>query len=307
MSGSPAMLEEALARADAARAGLRDDEGLEVYRLFHGYSEGVPGLEIDRYGDAAILTGKGASEAELAAAGAWLRGLGRFELIVLRERGRPVSVLHGTMPGEPLVVREAGLRYAIEPWAAGNPGLYLDARPARRWLQSSSEGRRVLNLFSFAGSLGVAALAGGAASVTHVDSQRRALERCAANHALNAQRSDARDRVREDVPRFLRRAARGERRFGGVILDPPPGPEDGAQRDALTPLALAGPCAALVERGGWILVFFHHDPRSWDELEEAFAASAKRPLEVLWRGRSGSDFPEAEEKRTLRLSAFRLS
>ncbi len=299
-------LADDIGRAYAARESFRNDSDLETYRLFHGYSEGLPGLEIDCYGNTAILSSKRADAAQIEAAAEALREVAGFTLIVANERGQAPRALCGTMPEQAQTVIEEGLRYGIEPWAELNPGLYLDARAARQWLRTHSEGRRVLNLFAFAGSLGVAAMAGGAASITQVDSQKRALKRCLANHALNAQRVDARDLICEDVPKFLKRSSRGKRRYGGVILDPPPGREDGDQTGRLSPLGLAKATAALVETEGWILVFFHHDPRSWGVLEALFSKASERKLEAIWRGRSGSDFPEADETRALRLSAFRV-
>lgn len=299
-------LRDDICRAYQARQHFHDDPDLETFRLFHGYSEGLPGLEIDRYGDTAIITSKGADAGLFEAAADCLQELGRFSCIVAKERGQAPLALVGSVPTEAQEVVEDGLRYSIESWAVGNPGLYLDARPARRWLRQNSQGRRVLNLFSFAGSLGVAGMAGGAASVTHVDTQKRALKRCETNHALNAQPLDRRDLVREDVPRFVKRAAEGARRYGGVIVDPPPSRADGIQTGELSPLGLASKVAALVEPGGWILCFFHHDERSWDELEARACASSGRELEVVWRGRSGTDFPEADERRALRLSAFQI-
>lgn len=293
-------------RAYDSRALLHEDPGLDTYRLFHGYSEGLPGLEIDRYGDTAIMTSKGADTGQFRKVADCLGELGNFRTIVGKERGKELLALRGEVPCEAQVVREAGLRYRIEAWAPLNPGLYLDARNARAWLRENSQDKHVLNLFSFAGSLGVAAMAGGAASVTHVDTQKRALKRCAANHALNSQRVDQRDLICEDVLRFLARAADGRRRFGGAIVDPPPRREGSTQTGALSPALLAAKLATLVEPGGWILCFFHHDERSWEELEAGVCAAAGRPLRVCWRGLSGSDFPEADQGRTLRLSSFEV-
>jgi 23S rRNA (cytosine1962-C5)-methyltransferase len=293
-----------IARAYQAREPLHQTPELEAYRLFHGYSEGLVGLEVDRYGDTAIITSKGADASLFAAVADCLFELGAFPTIIAKERGKPPLAIRGTLPSAPQVVLEHGLRFAVETWAPLNPGLYLDARPARTWLREHSQGMRILNLFSFAGSLGVAAMAGGARSLTHVDTQKRALKRCGANHALNAQHVDHRDLVCEDALRFLGRALSGSRRFGGVIVDPPPNREGKRQGGNLSPIALAAKTLPLVEPGGWILCFFHHDERSWDELEAGGFEAVGTELDVTWRGQSGSDFPEVDEHRRLRLSSF---
>ncbi len=198
-----AELEERLRRAYEARLSLHEDPQLEAYRLFHGYGEGGPGLLIDRYGDVALIENRGASASEVEIAAKVLQELETFSCIVLKERGKEPRALLGTLPSTAVAIVEHGLLYSIETWAPRNPGLYLDARPARAWLRENSEGRRVLNLFSYAGSLGVAAMAGGARGVIHVDTQKRALKRCSENHRLNGQRTDARDLKRLDVPTML--------------------------------------------------------------------------------------------------------
>lgn len=280
--------------------------------MFHGYSEGRPGLEIDRYGEVAIITSRAEEAETIEAAAQALLQLYDFACVVSTARGGEVRAIHGALPTEPTVVLEAGLRYSVETWAPRNPGLYLDARPARGWLRDNSEGRRLLNLFSFAGSLGVAAMAGGARSVTHVDTQKRALARCIVNHELNEQRVDARDLIRMDVTRHLQQLARPRanqavsRQFGGIIIDAPPLPP-GAPADAegLSAIGLARQVAAVTEPGGWILCFFHHDPRSWDDLESAFQEASASRLEPIWRSQSGIDFPQARAEQDLRLTSFR--
>jgi 23S rRNA (cytosine1962-C5)-methyltransferase len=78
-----------------------------------------------------------------------------------------------------------------------------------------------LNGYCYTGGFTVAALVGGAARVTSVDSSAPALERLAAHVALNgfdAARSEVLD---ADVNQFLRAARKDGRRFDAIGLDPP--------------------------------------------------------------------------------------
>ncbi len=296
---------ERLLQAYDARSRLHDDPQTTAYRLFHGYGEGGPGILIDRLGDIALIENRGAEAHEVEVAAGFLRGIGQFSTIILKERGDPPRALLGTLPSGPSIVLELGLKYWVEPWAPRNPGLYLDARPAREWLGSNCEDRRILNLYSYAGSLGVAAMAGRARGVIHVDTQKRALARCQENHKLNEQRTDARDCERLDVAKMLRKAAQSKRRFGGIIVDPPP-PGVSAGEDIATPITLAPLLAKVADEGAWVLCFFHHDSRSWDELEATMGDALGRPYKAIWRGRSGEDFPESSPERDLRLSALQV-
>lgn len=291
------------------RTALHADAGTDAYRIFHGWAEGCPGLEIDRYGSAALVAYK-SHVTEIEAACQALAELHPFEVIVAKPRGADPVAVRGAMPEGSIEVREDGLRYLIEPWRPGNPGLFLDARAARAWIRAHSSGRRVLNLFAFSGSLGVAAAAGGALSVTHVDMQRGSLERCRANHRLNALRLDDRDLMRGNVYQHLRKAATGRRRFGALIVDPPP--ITPSQHSDRTPggrglTTLAPLCARMLEPGGWMLCFLHRAEGDRAAREAEILTAAERPLEVIWRGESGDDFPETDRRYKLMLVAFRAA
>jgi 23S rRNA (cytosine1962-C5)-methyltransferase len=315
---TPAVPAPSLAALVAAawqrRGALHDDPSTDAYRIFHGYGEGRRGLKIDRYGEAVIAAHKvdlAVDPEELVAA---LDLCHPFRLIVLRSHRRrdlnPMALRVAVLRGDPLPdvleVREDGLRFLVNPSAPDNPGLFLDARPARRWIRENSAGRRILNLFAYTGSLGVAAAAGGARSVTHVDALAAPLERAHRNHALNGLPVDDRSLMRGNVYRHLPRAARSGVTFDGIILDPPPQvPARRGHRprgqDFPTLTRLAAP---LLAPGGWLLCFFSRYDQPGQCGESEVREAAPGPLAVIWRGTSGPDFPELEEPRKLRLVAF---
>lgn len=295
-------LGERIAAAWRARAEL----GGSCYRLLHGWGEGVPGLEIDRYGEAAVVEHSPELAPVLGELLPALDACHPFEVVSARPRafGAAPVALRGAL--ERRVVDEDGVRFSIDLARAGNPGLFLDARPARRWIRAQSAGRRVLNLFAFSGSLGVAAAVGGARSVTHVDSHPGALAWCRVNSELNGIAVDGRDLARMNIYQHLRRAQAGRQRYDAILLDPPPGPAEPRPKDRTPGLrgvvALAPLCARMLAPGGWLLCFFHHDRRPRDEIEGEILATG--PLEVLWRGAAGPDVPEPDPARALRVTAF---
>jgi 23S rRNA (cytosine1962-C5)-methyltransferase len=295
----------------AARARAELGAGLDCYRLFHGWSEGAPGLIIDRYGQAARIEHGPGFESALLDIGAILGELGVESVSArLRRFGVAPVAVTGAAPGR-RVVAEDGLRFAVDLARAGNPGLFLDARPARRWLRESSRGRRVLNLFAFTGSLGIAAAAGGAASVTHVDSHAGSLAWTRENGALNGLGLDDRDLARMNIYQHLRRGQASRQRYDGIVVDPPPAAREPRRKDRTPGLrgvaALSPRLAAMLAPGGWLLCLFHRGgeaPRERDELEGEILAAAGVPLDIAWRGTSGPDFPEADETKKLRVTAF---
>lgn len=280
-------------RAWARRGDLHARTDIDAYRLFHGRGDGLPGLEIDRWGDAITIAYPAALAAHLPAIVDAIDRCQRFSTIAVRPRPGEPFARRGLDTGGEREVTELGIRYAVDLLTrGGNPGLFLDARPAREWIRAHSAGRRVLNLFSFTGSLGIAAAVGGARSVTHVDVSAQALARCRSNSALSGVRVDARDLVRVNVYQHLRRASAARMRCDAIIADPPPlGPA--ARRSDRTPgerglVALAPRVVSMLAPGGWLLCFFHpRDPA--DEAQVVAAAGA--PLRELWRGAPGVDFP----------------
>jgi 23S rRNA (cytosine1962-C5)-methyltransferase len=277
------------------REALHGHTDLDTYRLLHGACEELPGLEIDRYGEALLLRHAAGLKPRLAEVIAALDTCREFPLIFAAVPGQlPVS-LRGAPPAGPLVVHEAGLRFAVTPWRRGNPGLFLDARPARGWIRTHSEGRTVLNLFAWSGSLGVAAAAGGACRVTHVDSQAAALEECQRNHALNGSELDARDCVRVNIYQHLRRNVMQRRRFDAIILDPPPLSRF-TRRSDRSPggrglAALAPLVAPMLAPGGWLLCLCHEPAAAHEAVERQLLALTGELLQPLWRGAPALDFP----------------
>lgn len=308
-------LTQAIANACAKRATLAHD-GQTAYRLFHGYGEGHPGLAIDRYGSTILVSHKAGEDDLIEPV---LAGLDQAavdaEIVIAKAhrsfnwdtRAISTSAVRGTRPTGPVHVLENGLTLVATPHDEANNGLFLDARPVREWLLENSRDRRVLNLFAYTGSLGVAAAVGGAKRVIHLDKAKHPLMLARENHRLNGLPINERSFIAGDVYRHLPRAARGGAQFDGIVLDPPPcvprqwrknhpGAQDFARLTRLTTKLLAP--------GGWLLCFFHRFDRSRAEFEAEVMAHAAYDLRVLWRGTSGPDFPELDPERKLRVTAF---
>jgi 23S rRNA (cytosine1962-C5)-methyltransferase len=80
----------------------------------------------------------------------------------------------------------------------------------------------VLNCYCYTGGFTVAALAGGAAQVTSIDSSAPALERARAHVALNGFEAARADFLDADVNASLRQAfIEAGRSFDAIVLDPP--------------------------------------------------------------------------------------
>ncbi len=121
-------------------------------------------------------------------------------------------------------ITEHGWQLTLDVAAGHKTGFYLDQRDNRallgRWVRHFRL-QRVLNCYCYTGGFSIAALAGGAAHVTSVDSSAPALARVQAHVALNGF-DPARSSVADaDVNAFLREALKRGDVYDCIVLDPP--------------------------------------------------------------------------------------
>jgi len=129
--------------------------------------------------------------------------------------------LVGELPTEVAIV-EDGIAYRVDPVAGQKTGFFLDQRDNRRLAREIAHGRRALNAFCYTGGFTLAALAGGAAAVTSIDSSADALALARENLGRNpALPAAAAAWVEADVFADLRRLRNEGAVFDLVVLDPP--------------------------------------------------------------------------------------
>jgi len=132
-----------------------------------------------------------------------------------------VGVVHGSLPRE-VVLKEAGLLYAIDVLHGQKTGFYLDQRDNRARVAAHADRCSVLNAFCYTGAFTLAALAGGATDVTSIDSSKEALALADANLARNPSLDASRARwIEADVFAYLRLLRDQGRAFDLIVLDPP--------------------------------------------------------------------------------------
>lgn len=229
-------LRVALVRARESRWGLGRaalaPDPTTAFRLLNRGGDGVPGLAVDvygehllahLYGDRAVAAEETivAALAELGFAGVYVKKHPKQKNTLTPEQRAalaPTGPVWGAPAPEELAVHEHGVAYSTALGDGLSTGLFLDQRDARLRLREAARGRRVLNLFCYAGAFGVAAAVGEAAKVVQVDVSRPALERAARSEALNGVRTE---RIRQDVFAYLGGAAKRGERFDIVVVDPP--------------------------------------------------------------------------------------
>ena len=217
----------------AVRARARMEIDSDALRLVHGESDGLPGLIVDRYGDTLVaqFLSAGAQRWKDTLADALLRETGLARLYERSDtssrelEGLPPAAgwLRGDGPTE-LSLREHGWQLTLDIATGHKTGYYLDQRDSRRRFSEHARRlgfQRVLNCYCYTGGFTVAALAGGAAHVTSVDSSAPALARAQAHVALNGHDPARTEFLDADVNATLRRLLAEGRTFDAIVLDPP--------------------------------------------------------------------------------------
>ncbi|QIR85147.1 RSP_2647 family RNA methyltransferase [Paracoccus sp. AK26] len=220
-------LKTRLARALQMRERLYD---APFYRLVHAESDGLPGLVIDRFGDAAVIQPNAAwadrmapqiADALAEVAGVTtviLNGQGRARgLEGLEER---MEVLRGEAPTEPVAVPMNGATYLADLMGGQKTGLFFDQRPNQAFAQRLAKDASVLDVFSHVGGFGLAALAAGAARATCVDGSAAALD-LAKGGAARMDASGRLETIQSDAFKAMEKMADEGRRFDVVVCDPP--------------------------------------------------------------------------------------
>ncbi len=219
--------------AGAVRARDRFDIKSNGVRLVHGESDGLPGLIVDRYGDTLVaqFTSAGVERWKDVIADALLAATG---LTKLYERSDASSRALEGLPeatgwlrdsGEvEMLLQEHDWQLAVNIAEGHKTGFYLDQRDSRKRFFDYAKRlkfERVLNCYCYTGGFTVAALKGGAVHVTSIDSSGPALEKAAANVALNGFAPDRVTFMDADVNASLREFIEQGRTFDAIVLDPP--------------------------------------------------------------------------------------
>lgn len=199
-------------------------------RLIHAEGDGLPGLIADFYAGVLVVQCHTPGmhralpvliEAFREALGDHLLGIYDKSAKTLMKNGGEASEdgwLWGGAP-EGHFASEHGHRFLID-WEQGQKtGFFLDQRENRALLGALSNGKKVLNVFSYTGGFSIYALKAGAVEVHSLDSSERALEVCEKNVELNEIPKERHTSIQADALEFLKTDQLGD--YDVVVLDPP--------------------------------------------------------------------------------------
>ncbi|MDX5407260.1 MAG: class I SAM-dependent methyltransferase [Chromatiaceae bacterium] len=256
-----------IARAWLLRTELYDLTDTTGLRVVAAESDGLPGVTIDKYNTILVcqLLSAGADtwrDAIVKALVALFPGHSIYErsdVDVRKKEGLQPTTgwLHLPRDSGEVVIKEHGMSLLVDVIHGHKTGFYLDQRASRAAAKRYANAKTVLNCFSYTGTFGVAALQGGALSVTNADLSELALNTALKNAELNQLNLTKIENVKFDVFKLLRQYREQGKQFDMVILDPPKFAESKAQ--------LMGACRGykdinmvamqIVKPGGLLLTF----------------------------------------------------
>ncbi|MCC5800678.1 class I SAM-dependent rRNA methyltransferase [Rossellomorea vietnamensis] len=205
-------------------------EDTTAFRVFNGEGDGFGGVTIDYFDGYYLIQwySKGAYSFHEEVMES-IRELTEFKGIYQKKRfaqeGKYVEeddFVEGTRPSFPLLVKENGVQFAIYLNDGAMVGVFLDQREVRKRIRDAySEGKRVLNTFSYTGAFSVYAALGGASHTTSVDLANRSLSKTIEQFSINGIDYESQDIIVEDVFKYFKYAVKKQLSFDVVILDPP--------------------------------------------------------------------------------------
>jgi 23S rRNA (cytosine1962-C5)-methyltransferase len=219
-------IEQALAR----KQEILKKHNTNAFRLIAAEADGLPGITIDVYVNVVVvqLLSTGAEKHRSKILWAILQLFPdaivheRSDVDVRKKEGLipVVQTLHGELP-DSVIIEENGIKICVDLINGHKTGFYLDQRENRRIAASYSEGKTVLNCFSFTGTFGLYALAAGATQIINVDASESALTLSAKNVSINGLDESKVTHLKRDVFELLREYKEAGTKFDVIVLDPP--------------------------------------------------------------------------------------
>jgi 23S rRNA (cytosine1962-C5)-methyltransferase len=277
------LLHNKLEKAFRQRSGLLNSEFTNVIRLFNGFLEGEPRWVIELFGETLVINDNlniPSDDLQIVRDlsllySDWIPAL-KSVLYKHRYAKDPQLKKGVLIRGERLnnKIRELGIHYFIDLQINQDSSFYLDTRYLRAWLLQHMNGKSVLNTFAYTGSLGVAALAGGASKVVQVDLNRKFLEISHQSCALNGFSTHSMKLIAGDFYRVIGNYRHSGKLFDCVIIDPPHFSTTTAGRVDLVneSTRLINKVRPLVAHNGYLIIvnnaLFLSGERFMQELEE---------------------------------------
>ncbi|GEK32943.1 class I SAM-dependent rRNA methyltransferase [Kurthia sibirica] len=219
-----------IAYALKQRDSFFNDSNTTAFRVFNGEGDGIGGLSIDYFDGYFMISwySKGIYQFRdqiIASLDILTNYKAIYEKKRFDEQGTYVDqddFVKGTPGVFPIIIRENGMKFAVDLNDGAMTGIFLDQRDVRKAIYDTyGKDTNTLNTFSYTGAFSVAAVLGGARETTSVDLAKRSLAKTIEQFSVNGIDYEAQDIKVMDVFNYFKFAQKHDMKFDLVVLDPP--------------------------------------------------------------------------------------
>lgn len=212
------------------RRSLMEDPDTTAFRVFNGEGDGIGGLIIDYYDGFYVIHWYSEGiysfrEEIVSAMKKQFTYKGIYEKKRFDQKGQYIEdddFVDGERGEFPIVVKENGVNFAVDLNDGAMTGIFLDQREVRKAIRDRySKNAEMLNMFSYTGAFSVCSALGGAKKTTSVDVANRSKAKTIQQFEVNELDASAHEIIVEDVFQYFKYAARKNRTFDLVVVDPP--------------------------------------------------------------------------------------
>ena len=280
-------------------------------RIFHGRGHCYPGQEnivIDFYPPVILITlfaETGDKAIETIVTELKEKSYTNIRGIVIQRRylsQAPCETVFGEIPTNH-IVHEGECKFTVRLNHAQNSGLFLDMVSGRLWLKENSQGKRILNLFSYTCSLSVAALHGGAQHVVNIDMSKSELNSGRENHRINDFDMKRVEFFGYDILKSWSRIKK-KGPYDLVIIDPPTF-QKGSFAATKDYAKIVRRLPQLMPHGGQVLAALNAPDLNTDFIKDIFTLECPE-AKFIQRLKNPLSFPEKDPERSLKVLLFEI-
>ncbi len=210
------------------RKKLINIDDTNCFRIINGENDNVPGLTADLYNDVIVIqiSTAGMDKLKPIVVSTFCE-LFENKISIYERSSNPsrhidgLQDFNGWVYGEEkqkIEVKESGIKFIVDFIGGQKTGFFLDMREMRKLIGELSNGKKVLNCFSYSGGFSLHALKGGATTVNSVEASEQANELCKTNHQINGFDHTKNTIFTQDAFDFIKN---NKLDYDIVILDPP--------------------------------------------------------------------------------------
>ncbi|MFK8138211.1 MAG: class I SAM-dependent rRNA methyltransferase [Bdellovibrionales bacterium] len=292
-------LEERILRAIELRKSLLNSSSTNCLRLIYGEADLIPGLIVDVYNSTLVFQLDDPSFGafyDLEKIAEFIQSKLQTQFAFFKSRHDQKTDSRDLIGESPrkIEIMENSVRFSVDIENGQKTGFFIDQRENREYVRGISEGKKVLNLFSYTGGFSLYAGAGKAQKVVSVDIAKPATANTTYNWELNPElNSMENEELAQNVFDYLDEL---QENFDLIIVDPPSFSNTETNKESALGAYKKVFVKAIKHLNPSGDICFsscssHIDMEQFLELVQECLSTAKKRAQVLRSASAGSDHP----------------